>query len=483
MPLIGNLHQADTARVHLAVEDWGRRYGPLFRFRLGRRDLLGVTDPLVVSALLRDRPEGWRRTRVVENLLRELGVGGVFAANGDVWRAQRRMVMAAFDTRHLKQYYPFVARVAERFHRRWSQHAKEGRVFDLQADLMRFTVDVVAGLALGLDVNTIETPGETLQTHMNHIFPMLARRLNSPLPYWRWLKLPADRRLDHHVEHLRRAVAEVIAAARGRLDADPSLRESPENLIEAMLVERERPGTTLDDHDVASNVVTMLLAGEDTTAHTLAWLIHLASRDSDVMRRLTAEADQVLGDTRYAERLEVASALRYTGACAQETMRLKPVAPLLFIESVVPCVVGDVAVPAGTVVAGVMRSGSQDPRWFERPEVFDPGRWLAAPGGATPGASGERISMPFGAGPRICPGRNLALLEINVVTSLLFRNFKIASLDTADGSEVRECLAFTMAPSPLRMTLVHRSGDSEGARTDADGPVGGSAGARRQAAG
>jgi cytochrome P450 len=88
------------------------------------------------------------------------------------------------------------------------------------------------------------------------------------------------------------------------------LRESPSNLIEAMLVERESPGTNLTDYDVSSNVITMLLAGEDTTANTLAWLIYLASRGPAVMERLADEASAVLGDMRFAERLEVASALK-----------------------------------------------------------------------------------------------------------------------------------------------------------------------------
>jgi cytochrome P450 len=107
------------------------------------------------------------------------------------------------------------------------------------------------------------------------------------------------------------------------------------------------------------------------------------------------------------------------------------------------------------VVAALIRRGSMDERHFERPESFEPERWLTSGVGSVYSGR-ERISMPFGAGPRICPGRNLALLEISMVTSMLFRNFEIRSIGTADGRPVEEWLAFTMAPSRLMVTLTRR---------------------------
>jgi cytochrome P450 len=137
-------------------------------------------------------------------------------------------------------------------------------------------------------------------------------------------------------------------------------------------------------------------------------------------------------------------------------MRLKPVAPIILLEASEPKVVGDIAIPAGTVVAALMRRGSMDERHFAHPDAFDPDRWLGPRGAGTASTSSGRISMPFGAGPRICPGRNLALLEISLVTSMLFRNFEIAAIETQDGRPVEEWLSFTMSPSRLLMTLKPR---------------------------
>lgn len=454
LPILGNLHQLDRVSAHQTIEDWSRQYGNYFRVQLGRREMLVVTEPAVISGILRDRPEGFRRTRLLEAILGEMGVSGVFASNGEEWRKQRKMVAAAFDPRHIKAYFPSLARVTERLYRRWSDHAARGTEFDLQSELMLYTVDVVAGLAFGVDINTLESDRETIQTHLNYVFPMLNRRMGSAIQYWHWFKLPSDRKLDSHLAEIERAVKELIAHARTRLRQNPALRDTPSNLIEAMLVERDAPGTELTDHDVSSNVITILLAGEDTTANTLAWLVYLVSREPEVMRRMAEETDRLMGHARWAERLDIATSHSYVAACAQETMRLKPVAPMLIFETEVPTVVGDVALAAGAGVLMLMRNGATDDRYFERPERFEPERWFGARD--TAAVSAGRVSMPFGAGPRICPGRNLAMLEINLVTSMLFHNFDIQSLRTPDGADVEERLSFTMGPSKLLVTLAPR---------------------------
>jgi len=207
--------------------------------------------------------------------------------------------------------------------------------------------------------------------------------------------------------------------------------------------------------------VTILLAGEDTTANTLAWLVYLVSHHPEVMQRLAQETDELLGESRWAERMDVATSHSYVAACAQETMRVKPVAPMLLFEALAPTVIGDIAVPAGAGVLALLRGPTMDQRYFDRPREFDPDRWSAprdasrqASAAGTPGR--ERVSMPFGAGPRICPGRNLAMLEISLVTSMLFRNFQIKSLRTPDGTEVKESLSFTMGPSKMLVTLAPR---------------------------
>jgi cytochrome P450 len=456
LPLVGNLLQIDTQRLHITAEGWRRQFGDYFRFRNGPREIVVVADPEAIAAMLRDRPDGFHRTHRLSSIAAEMGFNGVFSANGEEWRRQRPMVMAGLDPAHVKSYFPALVRVTERFARRWRKAAAGGTAIDLQADLMRYTVDVTAGLAFGADINTIESDEDVIQRHLDKILPALFRRLMAPFKYWRYLKLPFDRKLDKHLVELRHAVGQFIASARARMDAEPQRRAEPTNLIEAMIAARDTEGSGVDDGDVAGNVLTMLLAGEDTTANTLAWMIWLLSRNPDALGRARDEVRGVLGGAALPAHYEQLGKLAYVEACANETMRLRPVAPIIILEAGRDSVVAGIRIPQGQLVMCLMRPGAVDGKHFPQPQSFEPARWLD---GARSASSAKRVAMPFGAGPRLCPGRYLAMQEIKMASAMLLGGFEIESVDTADGGEPREHMSFTMVPTGLRLRLRTRTPD------------------------
>lgn len=454
VPVFGNLLQMDSTRVHQQVEGWCEEFGPVFRLRLGKRRIVVVGDHELITTALRDRPEGFKRTARLEQVGAEMGLaGGLFTASGEVWKRQRRMVMAGFDPVHVKRYYPFLLRVAERLVGRWQAAAREDRRIVLQADLMRFTVDAVAGLAFGEDVNTLQSDEDVIQQHLNRIFPMLFKRIFAPLPTWRWWPSAADRALARSVAEVNVAVQGFIAKARTRMAADPALHDEPGNLLEAMLAAADEPGSGIDDEQVAGNVLTLLLAGEDTTANTLAWMIWLLWRNPGALTRARAEVDRVCGDATLPS-LEQLGALAFVEACAHETMRLRPVAPINTMQAIHDTRVGDVLVPAGMIVMAVMRRDATSERHLPNAAVFDPERWLLD---VKQVGAAKRLSMPFGAGPRICPGRYLALMEIKLACALLLRNFDITAVFTPDGQAPRELLQLAMGPVGLSMRLLPRA--------------------------
>lgn len=137
-------------------------------------------------------------------------------------------------------------------------------------------------------------------------------------------------------------------------------------------------------------------------------------------------------------------------------MRLRPVGPILPVQALKDTVVGDVAVPAGTVVITLLRRDSVDDAFVPDGAAFKPERWLGEQGLAA--TSVKRVSMPFGAGPRMCPGRYLALQEMKMVLLTLLTRFDIEAVGTGDGSEPAERLMFAMAPVGLQMRLRVRGG-------------------------
>ncbi|MBS0449761.1 MAG: cytochrome P450 [Proteobacteria bacterium] len=455
LPVLGNALQIKVHKLHRQLEQWAEEFGPLFKIKLGRYPTLVVSDHAVVAQLLRERPEGFKRSNRMEEIGAEMGLKpGVFGASGDDWKRQRRMVMASFDPAHIRDYFPSLQITAERLGRRWQAAARQARDIDVQSDLMRFTVDTIAGLAFGAEVNTLESEGDVIQQHLDKIFPSLFKRLVSPLPLWRWFPSTADKRLVRSVAEVNQAVNGFVAQARARMQADASLRTRPRNLLEAMIAAADEPGSGISDEQVAGNVMTMLLAGEDTTANTIAWMIDLLWRNPDALARATNEVRQLLGQADALPTFEQADQLDYLEACAHETMRLKPVAPMIGLQALHDTEIGEVRVPRGVVVLALMRRDSVSDKHLPQAARFMPERWLD---GTVVAGQPKRISMPFGAGPRICPGRYLALLEMKMAMAMLLNRFDIRSVDTPDGRPADENLSFTMAPVGLRMKLGERA--------------------------
>ena len=469
LPLLGNALQIEPDRLHQQLEAWALQFGPVYQVRFGRWRTLVVSDHRVVAATMRDRPDGFRRTARLQQVGLEMGLKpGVFGANGEEWKRQRRMVMHGFDPTHVRRYFPALQGVAQRLAGRWQRAAQGGQAIDLQADLMRYTVDTIAGLAFGVEVNTLESDHDVIQQHLDKIFPTLSRRLVSPFPVWRWFKSKSDRQLEQSMVAVNAAVDGFVAQARARLLADPTLREQPRNLLEAMLVKADEPGSGIDDRQVAGNVMTMLLAGEDTTANTIAWMVWLLWRNPLALALATAEVRRVCGDTTTPTLAQIEQ-LEYVEACAHETMRLKPVAPLMPLQAERDTVVAGVLLPKGSVVIGLMRHDALQEQHLPQATAFLPQRWLGDGGpaqaatsatsapAATSTTSVKRVSMPFGAGPRICPGRYLALLEMKMAMATLLGRFDIVEVTAPGGTEPREQLSFTMAPVGLRMRLRDRA--------------------------
>lgn len=449
LPLIGNAHRIRATSLHLSAERWCERYGSIYRFQVGPRRVVVLADADVVNAVLRDRPEGFRRWREIQTITEELwGTPGVFAAEGDDWRRARRLAVTALNSNHLQRYFDIVSTCAERLRRRLEPTARSGEAIEIGAALSAFTVDVTSALAFGHDLNTLERGDGELQGHLHRVFHMTNRRLFAAVPYWRWVKLPADRALDRSLAALRPAVTAFMAETRKRIAARPELREAPENFLEGMIAAQENEGT-FSDEEIRANIFTLLLAGEDTTSHTMAWTIWSLARMPEIQRRWAEEAHEVLGEELFPRRYETVEELRYGEGVLRESMRLKPVAPVTGVEPLADVEVAGVSVPAGTRLLLLHREASL--REVERARDFLPERWLEDAELETPS---QKSFLAFGAGPRFCPGRNLAFLEAKTALAMIARNFEVA-LDPA-AEPVTELFGFTMSPKGLRVRLRER---------------------------
>ena len=447
LPLLGNALQFRSPSLHLELEAWAAQYGSYYQLRAAGRRILVVSDHQVVAAVLRDRPAAFSRTARLREIGQEMGLQpGVFSAEGEDWMRQRRMVMAGFDPGHVRAYYPALVKVAQRLVTRWTQAAHRQETIVLQSDLMRYTVDTIAGLAFGAEVDTLGADGDVIQQHLDKVFPALFRRITAPIPLWRIFPSRADRALVRSMVEVNKAVDNFIAQARLQMQAEPQRYTQPQNLLEAMLAAADRPDSGLSDAQVAGNVMTMLLAGEDTTANTIAWMIYLLWTHPEALAKACDEVRSKVRDCQQPSIDEVAD-LEFIEACIHETMRLKPVGPQLPLQANADVLVGDVQVPRGTIVINLLRRDSVREDLVPRASRFEPERWLQSDNPA------KRSSTPFGAGPRICPGRYLAMLEMKIAMTVLLGHFDIDYVGTADGRPPQERLSFAMMPVGLQMRL------------------------------
>jgi cytochrome P450 len=449
--LLGNALQLELPRLHLILEEWAEEFGSVFTIGLGPKRAFVCSDADLLQTALRERPDRYRRFSPIESVLEEMKANGVFSVEGEGWRPQRRLVMQALASKHVSSFFPILRDITERLRKKWEYSAKAGQVVDMTQDLVRFTVDATTALAFGEDPNTIEESGNVIQEHLATIFPMIMKRINAPMPLWRYLRLPSDRKFERSLHAVHHHVESLIERARKRMREQPS--DNPCNLLEAMLATATLPASGITDEVIVANVVTLLLAGEDTTAHSLAWAMYFIARDKGLQSRLHAASIDAFGSAPVCPTLEDVKKLDLFEFVAQETSRFKPVVPLIYLESVVDVILGDVSLPSGTPLIFMLRPSMLDSKRFGRPDEFLPERWSSWHLAIQPHDS--KNYAQFGAGPRVCPGRYLAGVEMRLVLSMLSRNFSM-ELATSPGS-IREISAFTMMPNtmPVHLESLH----------------------------
>lgn len=453
--LMGNVRDINRRPLHQVLEGWGREFGPMYRFRVLRKEIVVTSDRELIASLLRDRPDAMRRSSRTAEALNEVGTRGLFTAEGEDWRRQRKLVMRALTPEVIHNFFPTLTALTERLRLRWENAIAAGQPVDVLRDLKAYTLDVTIGLAMGQDINTLELEEHPLQRDIEFLFKLVAKRLTSPFAYWRVSVL---RRADDHeaiaaAERIQRAIFGFIAEARKRIERNPALRQKPSNMLEALIVARDEPDSGLTDEAVVGNAITMVFAGEDTTSNTTAWLIDFLSTHPQAAHSMAAETEQVLGAKAVLDDYHQLEHLKYIDAATREAMRLKPVAPIMAAQPNEDAVVGGLSVPKGTVIFLLLRQSSERDCELAQPERFQPERWLEGANGS--GDDPARKLFPFGGGPRFCPGRYLAMAEIKMAMAMLVKNFEIERVPGA--APVEERFTFTMTPSALPVRLIKKT--------------------------
>jgi cytochrome P450 len=448
LPVLGNIHQITVSKLHQDLEAWAKEFGLIYKLQLGPSKLIVITDPKIIQEVLRARPNTFRRMEKMDNIMQAEGVYGVFNAEGEEWGIHRKLVAQGLDIKHQQQYFPAILKSTERLFTKWNKLAKSNTSFDVQKDLMRFTVDVTTSLAFGYEMNTIEKGEDVIQNHLEKIFPVIFQRINAPIPFWKIYKTKKDKEFDKALIEINKLIDEFIAKGKEKLIQNPILKEQSSNLLEAILVAAEED-KKIDNIAIRGNLLTILMAGEDTTAHTVAWMIYYLSIYPEYQEKIREEVEGLLNGNIIADYNALGN-LKFLEAFTNETMRMKPVAPLLLFEPLEDVEVKGYAFKKGRRLLVESRYATMLDENFTNAGEFKPERWLKE--NRCPYSEHNiKAFIPFGSGPRFCPGKNLAILEIKMIIAMLVGNFEV-ELSTPS-KEIEEVMAFTMMASVFDIKL------------------------------
>jgi len=433
MPLLGVL--PDLARDPIAVFERARPLGEMVRLPVpDRRPLLLLTGPEGARHALQTRAAAYLRTRFHDRLKPVLGEGLV-TSEGALWRRQRALLQPAFRAERVRGFVAGMGEEALALAARWER--AEDAVTDVARDMSALALGIAVRALFGAEPRAEDA---AIADAVGEAQAWISARFWSVAPCWTArLPTPANRRFRRALAALDAALDRIVAARLRR-------GEAGEDLL-GLLLAAHAEGRAPDLRQLRDEAMTMLLAGHETTAAALAWTWHLLALHPAEAARLRDELAPLAGRAPAWEEL---GRLERTRAVANEAMRLYP--PLGWTSRLAGerDRIAGVDIPAGSTLIVSPWLLHRDPRLWERPERFEPARFLAGAPRPAPYAH-----IPFGGGPRTCIGSHFALTEMVVALAVLAPRF--APEHIAAGGDVRPELLVTLRPRGGLPMLVRRA--------------------------
>jgi len=408
LPLVGVLPQLrnDPLRLLPALH---RKYGDLVN--LGVRGLYLATHPDDIRRILVETEQFYIKGPLMDQLRAGLG-NGLLTSTGSFWRRQRKLSQPAFHRQRLAQLGAVMTSATAAMLERWREQLPDGRPLNIAAELMRLTFTIVARALFSVEAGD---DAATISRAMRVVLPITERR------FWALLNIPEQVPTPDNVR-FRRSMAAMDQVVY-RIIAEHRRSAGYQDLLSMLMQTRdEETGESMSDSQLRDEVLTLLLAGHDTTSNLLAWTFYLLSKHPQVERKLHAEARGVLGGR--LPTVEDLASLPYTRMVIDEVMRLYPPAWIMSRSPTADDTLRGYRVPAGSVVLLSPYVTHRHPAYWENPEGFDPERFA-------PGADADRpryAYFPFGGGPRVCIGNHFALMEAQIVLAALAQRVSFALL-------------------------------------------------------
>jgi cytochrome P450 len=386
-----------------------REYGDVVRARFFYVTAYFLYHPDDIEYVVSTNAKNFRKSMSLRsNFFHRLVGNGLLTSEGEIWKRQRRLAQPAFHRQRISAYGDVMVDYAQRMIATWG--AAEAR--DIHRDMMRLTLEIVVRTLFNADVSQdADKVGQVLSQIVKPFASQATLKwiLDNRLP------TAAHRRFHREARKIDDIVYRIIADRRasGRDQGD---------LLSMLLEAQDEDGTQMSDKQLRDEVMTLFLAGHETTALTLSWTWYLLAQNPLAEQKFHAELDEVLGGR--LPTFEDLARLKYTDMIAREAMRLYPPAYGLGREAIEECEIGGFRVPRKTQVFMFQWATHRDPRFFPEPNAFQPERWTEEFTARLP----KYAYFPFGGGPRFCIGNTFAMMEIVLVLATIGQRFRLPIL-------------------------------------------------------
>lgn len=412
-----------------------KHYGDTFMFEIMKQRQYMISRPDHIQEIVLTQAGKFHKERDYKNekhgLARFMG-NGLVVSDGEFWKRQRKLAAPALHARRIQSYAGTMVEYTMQMLDQW----QDGARLDIADEMMRLTLHIVARTLFNVDisgeVSRVKEAMDTLQ------------EVAGGSPIFRlptWLPTPLELRARKGLRDLDEIVYGIIKDRRAS-------GEDKGDLLSMLLLARDDDGNGMTDKQARDEAVTMFLAGHETTANALNWTFYALAQHPDILAKLHAEVDAVLGGR--APTLSDLDRLKYTEMVVKESMRLYPPVWGFSREAIEDVQIGEYEVPKGSSLVISTYWTHRDARWFPNPERFDPERF-----------SPEQESkirkyayIPFGGGPRICIGNSFAMMEARLLLATIVSRY---TLSLAPGQRVEMLPLITLNPKGgLPMTVRRR---------------------------
>ena len=389
------------------LEKMFRDYGDVFRVRIMKLLVCSIAHPEGIKHVLQDNQRNYRKSFDYKILARLLGQGLV-TSEGSLWLRQRRLMQPMFHRQKVVGFGTLMAECTKEMLDRWRGRAERRELFDVVPEMMRLTLQIVGRALLSMDLTAQADVIGRNMTIANERFGDMG--LSAFVP---WLPTAANARFRNAAAALRKIVLDIIAERRceGRDHGD---------LLSMLLAVRDpETGEGMEDEQLRDEVLTLILAGHETTATALSWTWLLLSQYPEAESKLHSELDQVLGG-RAASVADLPN-LTYTGMVIDEAMRLYPPVWAVGREAIADDEIMGYYVPKGCNLLLSQWLAHHHPAFWENPNRFEPERFSAESAAGRP----RYAFFPFGGGPRMCIGNLFALTEAQIVLATAAQKYRL----------------------------------------------------------